>query len=226
MHQNIKLTLAITLSAAALSGCGNLNSALAQRSETVEMYHIFDFKTKASPDAIIKGAADGLARNTNSVVQSRPLQMNAGIPANPGRFELVDAAEALKGTGMGAIFAMSQSAGNTPMRSAKCNGAVWTAKALRDVAGSDRLNLYSCIYRYKEGYQLDVYAVFQKTSGGLAEIGRGAAQALVGTPEQWANKTIIDTVRSIEAATGARSVRLEGQPELGDLPAVDSLDKR
>ena len=48
---------------------------------------------------------------------------------------------------------------------------------------------------------------------------RNIASTLVGTPEQWVNKTILDTVRAIENATGAKAVRLEGQPELNDLPS-------
>lgn len=207
-----------------LSGCGGVNSALAQRHETVELYHIFDFKTKANPDTVIKAAADGIAQNTNSIVQNRPLQIGSKVAPTPGRFELVDVADAFKGTGMGAMLALSQGgAGNAPMRSAKCEGALWTSKATRDIAGSDNLNLYTCIYRYKDGYQMDMYGVFRKTSGGLTELARGAAQAVVGTPEQWTTKTIVDTVRSVQAATGAKATYVEGQPELGELPKVDGL---
>jgi hypothetical protein len=216
-------TLAISLCALATAGCGNLNSALAERYETVEMYHVFDVKTKASPDTIIKATADGLARNTNSVVHNRPLQIGAKIPAEPGRFQLVDPGEALKNTGMGAMLAMS---GNTPLRAAKCEGAIWNSKANRDITGSDHLTLYTCIYRYKDGYHLDMFAVFRKSSGGLTQIAREAAQAMVGTPEQWTNKTIVDTIRSVEVATASKVVRLEGQPELGELPKVDSLTSR
>jgi hypothetical protein len=138
----------------------------------------------------------------------------------------VDAQEAFKGTGMAAFLALSQGAGSVAMRSAKCDGAIWTSKASRDVAGSDHLTLHTCIYRYKDGYQLDMYAVFRKTSGGLKEIARGAAQAMVGTPEQWATKTIVDTVRSVEAGTGSRVSYVEGQPELGELPKIDGLTQR
>ena len=71
-----------------------------------------------------------------------------------------------------------------------------------------------------------MYAVFQKTSGGLTEIARTAAQAMVGTPEQWANKTIVDMVRSVEAGTGSPVTHVEGQPEIGELPKVDRLTTR
>lgn len=200
-----------------------MNAQLAERREAVETYHVFDIKTNASPEVLIKAAADGLARSTNSVVQNRPLVMGNQIPATPGRFQIVDPAAALRGTGMGSIMAMAQAPGAMLLKSASCDGAVWTAKAVRDIPGSDRLDLYSCLYRYKDGYQLKVYAVFQKASGGLMELSRQAAQALVGTPEQWVTKTIVDTVRSIQEATRVEVVRIEGQPELGELPKVDRL---
>lgn len=225
----MKRTIGLAITAVAvvqLTGCGSLNASLAQRHETVEMYHIWDVKTAAQPDVLIKAVADGLARNTNSVTQNRPLQMGVGIPETPGRFQLVDLADALKNTGMGAFMALSGGAGNATMRSAKCDGAIWTSKAVRTVAGSDNLNLFTCVYRYKQGYQLNMYAVFNKQSGGLTELARGAAQAMVGTPEQWTNKTVIDTVRSVQAATGNEVQYVEGQPQLTDLPKVDKFTLR
>ena len=216
-----------SLAVSALVGCGNLNSTLAARHETVEMYHIFDVKTASAPDVVIKAAADGLARNTNSVTQSRPLQMGVTIPDEPGRFELVNMADAFQGTSMGHLMALGGGAGAATMRVAKCDDAVWSSKAVRHISGSNNLNLFTCLYRYKDGYAINMYAVFQKVSGGgLPDISRVISSALIGEPEEWVNKTIIDTVRSIESRTNAPVVHLEGQPELGDLPDVDKIDAR
>lgn len=213
-------TLVTCLAAAALTGCGSLNSALANRHETVEMYHVLDVKTRASPDTMIKATVDGLAQNTGSITQNRPLQVGAKVPATPGRFELVDIGQALGGTGLGAILVAARQ--NAPMRAAKCEGAIWTARAVREVTGSDALTLHTCIYRYRDGYQLNVYGVFQKASGGITQVARSAAQAVVGTPEEWTKRTLVEAIRSVEARTGARVHYVEGQPELGDLHSVDS----
>jgi hypothetical protein len=127
---------------------------------------------------------------------------------------------------MGAFLqAASSQAGGTTMRIAKCDGAVWTSKATRAIPGYNNLNLYSCLYAYRGGYQLDVYGVFQKNSGGLTGLEQGLAGGLVGTPEQWVNKTILDTVRNIASASNAQVVQIEGQPKIaGDqLPWVDKL---
>jgi hypothetical protein len=200
--------------ATALAGCGSTNSYLANRSSTVEMYHVFDVKTNASTAVVIKAAADGLSQNTNGIQQMTPLQIGQTVPEQPGRFTLTDL-----GASLGPMMQMAaMQNGGMSLKAAKCDGAVWTSRAQRTISGSSNLNLYSCLYKYKNGYHLDTYAVFNKVEGGLAQVSRDIATSLVGTPEQWVNKTILDTVRSIEKASGAKVVRLEGQPELSDMP--------
>jgi hypothetical protein len=205
----------------ALSGCAAGNSYLANRTSTVEMYHIFDIKTNAATADVIKAASDGLAQNTNDIHHVTPLQMGKTTPAEPGRFVLDDVGAKLanSNSGLGVMMQLAASQnGGVSMKAAKCDGAVWTSRAQRTIAGSSDLTLYSCLYKYRAGYNLDTYAVFRKTEGGIYQISRDLANSLVGTPEQWVNKTILDTVHSIEKATGAKMVRLEGQPELTALP--------
>lgn len=217
--------MGIALVTAALSGCNTVNQSLANRQEVVEIYHIFDFKTQADVATVSRAAANGLAQNTNSVQSSTPLQLGNTVPAEPGKFVLVDMASAMGG-GMGAMMQIAAAQnGGSAMKVAKCDGAVWTSKAVRNISGSSNLTLYSCLYRYRAGYNLDMYAVFSKTTGGLNGIFQSGADALVGTPGAWVNKTIIDTVRAIESAAGAPGVHVEGQPELGPLPAVDKLGR-
>ena len=222
---NKKKVISLALIVGALSGCNTVNQSLANRQEVVEIYHIFDFKTQADVATVSRAAANGLAQNTNSVLSSTPLQIGNVVPAEPGKFTLMDLSNTLGG-GMGAMMqiAAAQNGGST-IKVAKCDGAVWTSKAVRNISGSSNLTLYSCLYRYRAGYNLDMYAVFSKTSGGLNGIFQSGADALVGTPEAWVNKTIIDTVRAIESAAGAPGVHVEGQPALGPLPAVDKLGR-
>ena len=220
-----KIILATVAGVALLSGCNTVNQSLANRQEVVEIYHVFDFKTQADVATVSRAAANGLAQNTNSVQSSTPLQLGNTVPAEPGKFVLVDMASAMGG-GMGAMMQIAAAQnGGSAMKVAKCDGAVWTSKAVRNISGSSNLTLYSCLYRYRAGYNLDMYAVFSKTSGGLNGIFQSGADALVGTPEAWVNKTIVETVRAVESAAGTRAVHVEGQPELGPLPAVDKLSR-
>jgi hypothetical protein len=213
--------------ALALAGCATGNSYLANRHTTVEMYHIFDIKTGAQNDVVIKAAADGLAQNTAQISQATPLQMGKTVPATPGRFTLEDVAAKFAGTGVGSLMQMAamQNGGAAP-KMANCEGAVWTSRAVRDVPGSSNLTLFSCLYKYQAGYQLDTYAVFEKTEGGLKQISRDIANSMVGTPEQWVNKTILDTVKSIEDATRVKATHVEGQPTLAALPTGSLVSRK
>lgn len=222
---NKKKVISLALIVGALSGCNTVNQSLANRQEVVEIYHIFDFKTQADVATVSRAAANGLAQNTNSVQSSTPLQIGNVVPAEPGKFVLIDMASAM-GSGMGAMMQLAAAQnGSAGIKVAKCDGAVWTSKAVRNISGSSNLTLYSCLYRYRSGYNLDMYAVFSKTSGGLNGLLQSGADAVVGTPEAWVNKTILDNVRAIEGAAGTSGVHVEGQPELGPLPAVDKLGR-
>lgn len=205
---------------AVLCSCASTNSYLANRTTTVEMYHIFDVKTSASTAVVAKAATDGLSRNTNDVSTNLPLQMNAVVPATPGRFSIIDIGAKLGGTGMGALMQLSSiQSGGASLKAASCDGAAWTARAQRTITNSSNLTLYGCLYRYRTGYHLNTYAVFQKTEGGLTQISRDIAHSLVGTPEEWVNKTILDMTRQIEVDAQATVVHLEGQPALGNVPS-------
>ncbi len=221
MKKNI---LMLVPALALLAGCGSANSYLANKTSTVEMYHIFDIRTAAGTATVAKAAAEGLAQNTNDVNSSTPLQMGVAVPATPGRFTLVDMGARFGGTGLGAMMQMaSMQNGGAGMKTANCDGAVWTARAVRTISGSSNLTLHGCLYRYQKGYHLDAYAVFQKVEGGLYQVSRDIAFKMVGTPEEWVTKTILDMVRSIEKGANAKVTHLEGQPELGDEPAIGKL---
>ena len=92
-----------------LSGCATGNSYVANRSSTVEMYHIFDIKTKAATDMVVKAAADGLAQNTSDIQQVTPLQMGKQVPLEPGRFVIEDVGAKLAGSnpGLGGMIQMA-----------------------------------------------------------------------------------------------------------------------
>ncbi|CAN7544463.1 hypothetical protein [Duganella sp. LjRoot269] len=219
-------TLTILAAATALSGCSAVNSTLTERSDAVEIYHIYDIKTSVDTATIAKAASDGLAANTNSVQTAMPLQIGKNVPTTPGKFTIDDVAAGLNGQNSAMLKMMASQSGGLGLKVATCADAVWTSKAVRNISGSNNLTLYTCIYKYRSGYNVDMYAVFMKQSGGLYQLVREGANAIAGTPEEWVNKTIVDTMRSIERASGARAVHLEGQPELGPLPAVDKLSAK
>ena len=201
----------------AAAGCGATNNYLAKKTKTVEYYRIFDIKTTANYKTVSKAASDGLGRNVNNAQESTPIQSSAEIPEKAGRFRLE---EPFRGT---ALAALAGSPAGVGMRVAKCEGASWTALALRD-AGSSKLRLTACLFRYVDGYHLDLYAVFSKEEGGIFQISRSLAYATVGTPEEWTEKTFLDIVRSIRNNVGAEITLLEADPEVSGTPWMDSKD--
>lgn len=213
-----RLTVVLVAVALGLAGCGTTNNYLAAKKQTVEYYRIFDIKTSAPRQTVAKAASNGMGRNVNNAQEVTPIPTSAELPDKPGRFKLTDP---FAGTQIGAL---AGGAGNLGIRIATCDGASWTAKAERRVQGSSTLKLTACLFQYKDGYHLDLYAVFSKQEGGLMQISRDMANAMVGTPEEWTEKTFLDIVRSIRMQTGANIALLEGQPELSGTPWLDNYD--
>lgn len=201
-----------------LSACGSTNNYLSAKTKQVEYYRIYDIKTDATRQTVAKAASDGVGRNVNDVQEATPIPSSAEIPEKSGRFKIVNPLEGMK------IAALAGGAGTLGMRVATCDGAVWTAKALRQVTGSNNLTVTMCLFQYQGGYHLDEYAVFVKQEGGLMQLSRDMANAVVGTPEEWTEKTLLDVVRSIEAKTGAQITLLEAQPEITGTPWLDPID--
>jgi hypothetical protein len=217
-----KSVLAVAVATVSLMGCGTANNYLSAKTKTVEYYRIYQIKTDAPRQVVAAAASNGLGRNVNNAQEATPIPSSAELPEKPGRFKLVNP---LEGSQLGALALFSGGgAGSLGFRVATCDGAVWTAKAQRSVAGSNNLSITTCLWQYKDGYHLDQYAVFTKQEGGLFQVSRDAANALVGTPEEWTEKTLLDVVRQIKLSTKADIAMLESQPELAGTPWLDKHD--
>jgi hypothetical protein len=76
------------------------------------------------------------------------------------------------------------------------------------------------LFPYATGFNLDIYAIdVKQRGGGLSErLGRAIAGAVVGQPEDWTNKTILDVLRHVRSATATQISYIEGQPEFQGTP--------
>jgi hypothetical protein len=209
-------SIGVLFVAAIVGGCGSMNNALVEKTKTVEYYRIFDIKTEADRQVVSEAASNGLGQNVNDAKEAMPIPSFSTPPEEAGRFKLVNPFE---GSNMAAFAAMS--GGSVGFKIATCDGAVWTANAKREVSGSNNLSLTACLFQYKQGYHLDLYGVFTKQEGGIMELSRSMANAMVGTPEEWTEKTFLDIVRNIQKETGAQIALLEGQPKIQGTPWLD-----
>jgi hypothetical protein len=194
--------LATTLGGCSTDGGGN---PLASRSTTVEYYRVFDIKTEVPAQTVAKAASDGINRNVKDAVLATP----SGVEATelPGHFKIADPASAPPGMPVA--------------KGPSCDGAAWTAKATPRVRGTEDMNLVACLFPYKSGYHLDMYAVFTKPEGGLMQWPRRLGGIFLGTPEKFTESTMMDVVRAIREGTGAQVSLVEAKPNLAGTPWME-----
>jgi hypothetical protein len=193
--------------AAALAGCASPggSNAFASHDTTVEYYRVFDIKTDASAETVAKAATDGLGRNIKEAQVSAP----SGVQVTdlPGHFKIVDPTSVPPGTAVD--------------KGPSCDGAAWTAKATPKVRGSDNMNVVACLFPYKSGYHLDMYAVFTKPEGGWLSWPRRVGGMVMGTPEKFTERTMMDLVRAIREGTNANVSLVEAKPNLAGTPWLE-----
>jgi hypothetical protein len=192
---------------ALLSGCSTEsgNNPLASRSTTVEYYRVFDIKTDVPAQTVTKAATDGINRNVKDAVVSTP----PGVEATelPGHFKIADPTSAPPGSAVA--------------KGPSCDGAAWTAKATPRVRGTEDMNLVACLFPYKNGYHLDMYAVFTRPEGGIMQWPRRLTGVFLGTPEKFTETTMMDVVRAIRETTGANVSLVEAKPNLAGTPWLE-----
>ncbi len=219
------ITAAIALST--LSGCASVNNAAVEKKKSVELYRVFDIKTNADRYVVSESASDGLGANVSSADEHSPIVMGE-TPEKPGRFKPANPVQDMGGVGGGMMsFAMKMNpALGNQLKTASCEGAVWTATAQKNVSNAFDMSFNLCLWHYQGGYALDVYANYTKKEGGgflgVDGLARKAAYAISGSPEEWAEKTVLDVVRKIKENTGSEVKFVEGYPRLNSTPWQDS----
>ena len=204
-----------------LSACSTMNSHLAEKTKHVEYYRIFDLKTQADRTDVVDAASKGLAKNAGSADETMPIPNFSMKPVTPGRFKVVNQMDQFQGTSLGALAALANNGGSLGMKTAQCDDAIWIAHARKTVNDSFNINLTSCLFEYVDGYHLDMYAHLNKEEGGFMQISRAMANAMVGTPEEWVEKTFLDVVRTINEETVTEIDYIEGYPKMKGTPWLD-----
>lgn len=194
-------------SAIAVSSCASTNSFLAERQQVVEYYRIFNLPdSQLGRDTVINAARDGIAKSGVKVADTRPIPPRYK-PAEPGRFVPVNP---LAGSPMAALAAQSAAI----LKTASCEGAVWTAQTTRSV-GSDNARLSFCIWEYQGGYSIDIYGNYILKEGGLSleRVAKAITDPLVGDFEKTLERLVNDVAREVQNASRVHIAYVEGYPE-------------
>ena len=218
MKKTIAAGLAM-LSAALLSGCGHLNSALNERTETHEYLRIFDIKTTANADEVGQALAEGMMLNLEYPKIEKPIVMTP-VPEKPGRFELDDT---LRNTKFGRLMDLAGNS-STTVRLLVCKNSPWRAVGERSNPGEWDGRVQICLFPYKGGYHVDMYGYMTVHRGGYKEIVRGSVYQLMGDPVEWIEKSLLDTVRTVRSSLNAEVTLVEARPEIKGTPWL--LDQR
>jgi len=206
MRSSMMACATVVTTMAALAGCSaDGSNRFASRDTTVEYYRVFDIKTDAGAQTVAKAASDGINRNVKDAVVSTPASVE--VTELPGHFKMAGPA--------------SEPPAAVADKGPTCEGAAWTAKAAPHVRGGDNMNMVACLFPYKSGYHLDMYAVFTKPEGGWLYWPRRLGGALMGTPEKYTETTMIDIVRSIREGTNAQVTLVEAKPNLAGTPWLE-----
>ncbi len=190
----------------ALAGCSTgAGQMFASRDRTVEYVRVFDIKTESPTPSVLHAASEGISRNIQNATLATPVPATSEVLDQPDRFKLAETPGAARGP--------------------TCDGASWTAKARPDVRGQD-VHIVACLYQYKTGYHLDMYAAFNKKEGGWLEWPRRATGFVLGTPEKFIDKTMLDLVRTIRETTKAQVALVEAKPEVTGAPWLEPAGAR
>jgi hypothetical protein len=186
----------------ALAGCAmGGGDMFAARERTVEYVRVFDIKTDAPAPAVVRAASEGISRNIKLATMATPGPDTPELQDQPGRFKLADTPGTARGP--------------------NCEGASWTAKGTPEVHGGQDVQVVACLYPYKSGYHLDMYAAFSKKEGGWLAWPRRATGMVLGTPEKYVETTMLDIVRTIRQTTNAQVALVEAKPEVAGSPWLD-----
>lgn len=199
----MKNFMVAAVAGSALAGCAMGGGEMfAARERTVEYVRVFDIKTDAPGPAVVRAASEGISRNIVNATLATPLPDTPELQDQPGRFKLADAPGTARGP--------------------NCDGATWTARGTPEVRGGQDMQVVACLYPYKSGYHLDMYAAFSKKEGGWLEWPRRATGMVLGTPEKYVEKTMLDIVRTIRQTTNAQVALVEAKPDVAGAPWLES----
>lgn len=185
-----------------LSGCSLVNGYLSDSQQEVGYYRIYDVKTTETPQTLIAKLQDTIAAEAqaNFFVSSTYLNSHSQKPSRFQPLGLVDPHQ------KGMDPKDPRFAG---YRAISCPRSAWTANAVRN----DGTYFQACLYVYKGGYQLDLFARYLKKQGKMAGLTTSVIN-YVGhdTDETWAEAFFNQIPQELRSSLNAQVKLVESLP--------------
>nr|WP_312119848.1 hypothetical protein [Brevundimonas diminuta] len=209
----------LSAAAAALALASTATVAEAQsRNQSYQAYAVIDLQTDAPKGPLIDAAERALAGYSSDLNTIRPIAVQT--PERPGRFQLQN--PLAENSRLGALAALGGVSAQSFMI-ATCDGAVWVANLTRNISGSQNMRATLCLFPYandqRQGYHLNLFVNDTAEGGGglTRRFGRAVSARLVGTPQEFTERMLKETVVALETSSGASAVLIEGEPDIPGL---------
>lgn len=191
----------LVVASSVLSACATLTPT----KEVTEGYRIYDIKNAPSLSSITANLKAALQINSDKATFQNNIPPHP-LPEKPGRFQVVNP---LANSNFGALLA-AQGGG---MKVPKCDNSPFTGMTQDNFAGSENTTFFVCLHPYAEGYHMDIYYTFTKTSGGFSPeaLGQALARSAVGDSSQFIPRTIAALEKAAQD-TGASVKIVESYP--------------
>ena len=168
----------------ALAGC----AALTPTTSVESAYVIFDVKPVLKREDLMKAVTEAVQKHNQRVSVNRNIPP-ANLPQTPGRFSLVDP------------FGGIQIQGRTPAKTAVCNDPLLNISSQANIRHGglpEGTSFTLCLFPYKAGYHIDIYAVYEE-GGGLSE---AITRNLLGSSSQFIPRAMEEVRIAVERLGG------------------------
>ena len=182
-----------------LSGCASMRPTY----QTESTYIIYDVQpASVDRNQLLNTVLEAVQKNSSKVRVNRDIPP-AELPEKPGRFELK---EPFGNSNLGALMAAQGQNVRVPV----CKNSLMTISSDDNSMSQygERTTFFLCVLPYKDGYHIDIYATFTRSSGGFSPqaLGSAMARSVVGDSSQFIPRTMNDVRSSAESLGGKVTV--------------------
>lgn len=183
---------------AAISGISMLTAcaSMTPTKEVTEGYKVYNITGISNSSQITSNLKSAMQKNADKVRFTNDIPPSP-LPEKATRFKLTNP---FGNSNMGALMAQQGTSFKVP----SCDGSIFSATSNQNFRGAENTTFFVCLVPYTQGYQMDIYYTFTKTSGGMSAeaLGAALAQSVAGDSSQFIPRTIEALEKAAQEAGG------------------------